>query len=178
MFQKLYRHLEDINSSLKKEKPDFTDEQLANRITEKLDAVNASILEQNRVKTSRSLPIFNSILSIAGVVVVLILSYYTFHLARVTDKLANSPIQSQPAPQLPERSAALISADNKKEDVLQQHLARLDSLIAEQSQSLKELKKLNAVAVANFSNLRKHFAQVDSMAAIHPRIVDSLSAAR
>jgi hypothetical protein len=186
MFQKLYRHLEEINSSLRKEKVDNTNELLADKIAEKLDTVNLTILSQNKLLQSQQeqatekpassgyLPAANRLIAIAGIIAIIVLSYNAFSLARAASTLTNARIQPQVTYQAPQQSPEVIAGAT----AVQQHLAKLDSLIAEQTQALKELKKLNAVAVANFSNLKKHFAHTDTVAKAQPQSTDSLSAAR
>lgn len=185
MFQKLYQHLEEINKHLRQDKTQAA----GNRLGDKLDqliqleqerSAETRILETSRVK--RYMPIANLFISCTGIIVIVALSFYTFKLVQITEKLSKAGIQSSAkatqSEDLPQRSFALMEDSTDRYHVLQEHLTKLDSLITEQAQAIKELKKLNVVAVATFRHIRKHLSFADSIKRVQPRTMDSLALAR
>jgi hypothetical protein len=182
MFPKIYKHLEDINESLKTGKTHSEDaNELSARISVQLELMNESILAQNRLlsqqasqkeiqqaglKKSSPLQVISLFMIGIGIVAVGILSYYTFQLSKITKNPPRSetqPIAEPAAFRLPASalSAKLDELTDRKAEV-QQHLAKLDSLIDQQTQSLRELKKLNSLAVRNFTNIRDRLYRADS----------------
>jgi len=203
MFPKIYKHLEEINESLKTGKTHSEDaNELSARISVQLELMNESLLAQNRIlsqqasqreqqepqqaglKKSSPLQVISLLMIGMGIVAIGILSYYTFQLSEITKSPLHSQIQpiAEPADfRLPASalSAKLDELTDRKAEV-QEHLAKLDSLIDEQTQSLHELKKLNTLAVRNFANIRDRLYKTDSTIRITQnlqKIPDSLSAA-
>jgi len=199
MFPKIYKHLEEINESLKTGKTHSEDaNELSARISVQLELMNESLLAQNRIlsqqasqrepqqaglKRSSPLQVVSLFMIGIGIVAIGILSYYTFQLSQITKNSPHSeirPIAEPTAFRLPASalSAKLDELTDRKAEV-QEHLAKLDSLIDEQTQSLHELKKLNTLAVRNFTNIRARLYKTDSAVRITQTlqtIPDSLSA--
>jgi hypothetical protein len=206
MFQKLYKHLEEMNGSLREQcHSNAETKQLAERTSEQLDSVKDSMLVQNKLLISQNMlskevfsqsrrglgPVLqaaNLFLSCVGFVVIVIFSYYTFELSRITGKLLHGQSLSSgqatpsgraasfvrqtgqpsvPADKLPGQMGGSLErpAGMGPQAGTEQHLAKLDSLISEQAQSIKELRKLNTISVRTFSHIRRHLDLADGRAA-------------
>jgi len=186
MFQKLYKHLEEMNDSLRQDKEHSAgNSQLTAKISAQLEEVNRSILMQNsllelqkkQIETAQAqnrrgltpiLQVVNLCISCVGIVVIIFFAYYTLQWRRVPLSPSVPVIQTS----LPS------SADTETARDLQIHLAKLDTLINEQTQSLKELKKLNATSVRAFWNIRRRLDQVDRTTRAALPNTDSLSLAK
>jgi hypothetical protein len=195
MFQKLYRHLEEINKNVRQEETTAAVDRLGDKLSEQLESANTAILYQNKLLLSqqetlvkanapgkrgvtRVLPIVNLFLSSIGIVVLLVLSFTTYRLAqttaRVTGNVAQAPVAVAPL----ERDNAVSKESATRAAAQQEHLARLDSLVTQQAETIKELKTLNSVALFALKNIRNHFLLADSaMKANAPRR-DSLAFVR
>src|SRR5437868_8411462 len=73
---------------------------------------------------------------------------------------------------------AQMEASIERQSVQQHQLAKLDSLVVEQAQSIKELKKLNVTAVATFKSIRNQLFLSDSLRRAQHPMMDSLAPAK
>jgi hypothetical protein len=167
MFQKLYKHLEEMSASLRQQQAGTVDaKQLAGKISEQLETVKDSVLSQNELLLSQNklsqeaylqkkrglapvLQVVNLFLTCVGIVVIIIFSHYAFELSKITGRLVNSG-----APASGQAAQAALSA--RQSCGSEEHFAKLDSLINEQGQAIKELKSLNTAAVRTFVRIRRH----------------------
>lgn len=170
MFQKLYRHLEDIKESLQRDRRDSTNTeavQVGGKVIEQLEQLNARLHTLQR----------QSLLSISGVLLVVTLSCGVFFLTRF-DHGPRNDRAILPQPSMAGTSQPKDEELAEKRRMLE-HLNALDSLIVEQARSIRELKELNATSVATFRRIRRHFYLTEGGAArSHSVVSDSLTASQ
>jgi len=169
--------------------------QMAVKISEQLESVNKTILLQNsllelqqqQIETEQArkkrgltpvLQTANLIISSVGIVVIIIFTHYTYQLSRITGRLVNSKVQVKERAMTVIPSSYRSPAQIEDAERTQAHLAKLDTLISEQTQSLKELKKLNTASVRAFMLIRKRLDRADISTMPPPGIRDSMSIAR
>jgi hypothetical protein len=194
MFQKLYKHLEGMNDSLRQQESNNTRyEAAAQKISEQLDQVNDTLLSQTQLLASRDLPskdtsqsrrgigpvlqLINLVLCSIGIVAITYFSVYTVRLSRITEKVMNNTASIPPSPPATHPSPGQQAAYSGGSSIgAERHLAKLDSLISEQAQliseqaqSIKELKKLNSIAVRTFNHIKRHLDVSDSVSATFTR---------
>jgi hypothetical protein len=123
MFQKLYKHLEEMSASLRQQQAGTVDaKQLAGKISEQLETVKDSVLSQNELLLSQN-------------------------------RLSQEAYLQEKRGLAPAAQAALSAQQSRGSE---EHFAKLDSLINEQGQAIKELKSLNTTAVRTFARIRRH----------------------
>jgi hypothetical protein len=178
MFQKLYKHLEEMNIHLRQQRIDINDaKQEAGKVSGQLETINNTILSQNKPKGGMGpmLQVANLLLCCVAVVVIFFFSYYTLKLSHITRELVKREISAsgQVVPSGPTTVSRQISMDKltgqmqeamDRHALQQRHLVLLDSLITEQAHSIRELQKLNLVAVRTFSHIKRHLDLADSLA--------------
>jgi hypothetical protein len=224
MFQKLYRHLEEISKSLREGRTSTTSAQ--SEIIDQLETMNLTLVRLNQqlaadrnadarqVETRQiEMRAFEpavsvepsvvrrrsggrtgivSLITVAALIPLLI--FIAFNLVQINRTLvgqtppriglAQSPA-ILPGTTAPMTAAPLITApeaarlDAAGRLAVQQHLAKLDSLITEQNQTITELKRLNSTAVATMQRIRRHFILSEHIVqASWTQPVDSLAVAR
>jgi hypothetical protein len=143
-------------------------EEWAGRISGQLESINSSILSQKKYAVPRSLLVGTVVISCLGLALVIVVAWHSFQLSRATDVSLQRSSETA-------RQAGI--AFKNYQELQQQHTSleaetvRLDSLVQQQSQTIKELKKLNEVAVRAFIQLKK---SVDQQAA-RPAITGELA---
>jgi len=162
MFQKLYKHLEDINFNTR-EQLQATQEgkQTTERLSDQIEAFHRSLAEALAAQQARSSvegtsghskgKLITITLSVLAVIILVGLSYFTFQLAKASryaiDHSGESSKSVTVAFSRYNEAVQRVALDEEK-------IARLDSLISQQSRSIKELKKLNETAVRTFIRIR------------------------
>ena len=159
MFQRLYKHLDDISASLR-EKDDSTGaaNQTREKILQQLQLLNDSIRlrEAEQLSAQRKLAGY---MALGGGLVVLCIAAFIFGQVRIHP--AAAPGTGQP---LSHQTSPTPSETPTEDPRYHEKMQRLDSLVAEQSQSIKELKELNKSAIYSLRRIRKHFDDLDKKA--------------
>jgi CHASE3 domain sensor protein len=159
MFQRLYKHLDDISASLRqKDDSTGTANQTREKILEQLQQLNDSIRLREAEQASAQRKLAGSI-ALGGGLVVLCIAALIFVEVRIHPTAAREtgqPLTHQTGPSPSETP----TEDPRYHEKMQ----RLDSLVAEQSQSIKELKELNKSAIYSLRRIRKHFDDLDKKA--------------
>ena len=157
MFQKLYRHLEDIKEGLRRDQHDSTNMeavQVGGKVIEQLESLNARLHKLQQ----------QSLFAISGILLVMTLFGGVFLLMRFDQSPRNDrTISAQPSFSNTPRSKEEELAER---NIMLGHLNMLDSLVIEQARSIRELKQLNATSVATFRRIRRHFSLTDGEAAL------------
>lgn len=167
MFQKLYKHLEEINAAARQQQASLeeinaaTREQQASlshseswsgKISEQLEALNGSLLAIRRQRSLRFLGIVNLAVAIMSITMIAILSIYSLHLSGATQKALDRAAESSRASRIVFTQYQNIT---EKQQELESKVARLDTLAQRQAQAILELKKLNITAVRTFVQIRR-----------------------
>ncbi|HTI10613.1 MAG TPA: hypothetical protein VL832_18720 [Puia sp.] len=181
MFQKLYKHLEEMNTHLRQQQIHIDGaNQQGGKVSGQLETINNAILVQNELLASQNmlakealvhrkgglapiLQVVNLVLCCAGIVIIILFSYYTFKLSHLTQALTTGQPPASRQISIDKLSRQTQEAIDQQ-SLQQQHLARLDSLISEQARGIQELRKLNTVAVRTFSHIKRHLELADSLA--------------
>ncbi|WP_431210196.1 hypothetical protein ACQ86N_29685 [Puia sp. P3] len=160
MFQRLYKHLDDISASLRqKDDSTGTANQTREKILEQLQQLNDSIRLREAEQLSAQRKLTGSI-ALGGGLVVLCIAAMIFVEVRIHPNAARGT--GQP---LTHQTAGPTQSETPAEDPrYHEKMQRLDSLVAEQSQSIKELKELNKSAIYSLRRIRKHFDDLDKKA--------------
>jgi hypothetical protein len=181
MFQKLYRHLEEINNSLREDRMGGAN-QMGQAIIDQLERVNSTLdrvqrqlnAERNASVTpvvSSARPMWTTILWVIVVAAVVpTLIFMSLTLSQINTGLAAQALHSSivpsgaiPTANLDNTVAVEPAGVAESRMAVQRHLATLDSLIAEQEQAVAELKKLNATAVSTMRSIRRHFVVTERL---------------
>ena len=163
MFQKLYRHLEEISASLKKDNGSATANEIRNKTLEQLELLNASVRSQEEKVLSAQRKMVRTACFFLGMLIICNAALMLF----LTQKnpAATAIPSSQPS----------FAADAQRQNAhVQENILKLDTLITGQARSLSELKNLNAIVVVTLRRIKKHFADTDNRLATGARGADSL----
>ena len=157
MFQKLYGHLEEINRNTQLYKRTLLHtEEWAGKVSEQLDTINYSILSQKKPRTSPMLLTANLLVAGLGTIMVLLLVWHSFQFSRTLRMALDQSAETSRAAGVAFTSYQQL--EHKQMD-MQAEAARLDSLVLQQSQMIKELKQLNKVAIRSLIQLKKTMDQ-------------------
>ncbi len=202
MFQKLYRHLEEISKSLREGRRTTTSAQ--GEIIDQLETINVTLVRLNQQlvadrkederkaearqgeEAAHTKPLNRTGIGWLTMTAALIplLIFMAFNLVQINHTLRVRPMQTtvmaQPAPIAPAIAAPSTGRlDTAERLAVQQHLAKLDSLIMEQNQTITELKRLNSTAVTTMQRIRRHFVLSEHIVkASSTPAMDSLAVAR
>ena len=167
MFQKLYRHLEEANATLRRQETAINaNASCSQDIVRKLEAMNehARSSQKHLEQTSKS---FTSI--VPGFLVVLLLLsvgiivYLSIGLSRLTSEMAGSRQLAQQETQVDlQKNRNILYLMNRQQEMAEQ-LIRLDSIISQQRQSLFQLKDLNAVSTRAFFQIKNKIDQTNRL---------------
>ena len=161
MFQKLYHHLEQINANTRQQLHNSGQADVwAEKLSSQLDTLDNSVKALNTQHSRRGAQGAAFVLAGMGLVLLGILSTYTFRLSTAADLASD-------------RSAASLAAygtvnnrfhevDDKALD-LEARTARLDSLVQEQARTIQELKKLNTTAIRTIYYLQRRLHQQEEI---------------
>lgn len=170
MFQKLYKHLEDINASIREKEGETVDaNQVRGKILEQLQQLNDSIRlrEERLLSVQRTLARYMGIGSGLVIVCTAVLIFIDIRLRPAT-ALRSAPTATY-------QTTRPAFATPTAEDVrYRENVQKLDTLVAEQAKSLKELTTLNRSAVYSLRRIRKYFAEQDKQASPASQGPDSL----
>ena len=150
MFQKLYRHLEDINASLHEKEDDTAANLAREKMLDQLRQLNDSIRtrEAQLVSARRAIARY---VGICSGLIIFCMAAFIF-----------AEIRLQPA-ETPAKAPVFVGPP-AEEVHYRENVQKLDSLVAEQAQTIKELTKLNRSAVYSLRQIRKHFEELDKKA--------------
>jgi|SRR6185312_12302569 len=161
MFQKLYRHLEQITENTRQQQ--ITAEQTAlwcEKLSTQLTDLNTSIRSLDQQRTRRSLQAAAFFLAGMGLVVLGILATYTLHLSKATDAARDRSVASLMAYGVVNSRCQAV---NDKALTLESRTARLDSLVQDQEQTIEELKKLNAASIRTIYYLQRRISRQEEI---------------
>ncbi len=153
MFQKLYRHLEDIGNAVKQQgERSALSQQWGAKISGQLE----DIQETFRQKPKRGPWRFPAI--IGGVLTALLVSVVVLLFLSIKDLRNDTHVALDRSAENGQASLVLftqVKASHERTRDLETEVARLDSLVQLQSQTIFELKKLNETTVQNFLHIRR-----------------------
>lgn len=161
MFQKLYRHLEQITENTRQQQ--INTEQTAEwaeKLSTQLAELNTSIRSLDKHRSRRNLQAAAFFLAGMGLVLLGILSTYTFHLSKTADVARDRSVASLVAYGLVNSRYQTV---NDKTITLEARTARLDSLIDRQAQTIDELKKLNATSIRTIYYLQRRLYRQEAI---------------
>jgi len=166
MFQKLYGHLEEISRNTQNYKDALLHtEEWAGKVSEQLEAINFSILSSKKPRTSPLLLTANLLIGCLGTIMIVLLVWHSFQFSRTLRVALDRNAETSHAAGVAFTSYQELA---QKQMDMQAETMRLDSLVEQQSQMIKELKQLNKVAIRNLVQLKKTVDQhqTDEQAAI------------
>jgi len=166
MFQKLYGHLEEINRNTQLYKHALLHtEEWAGKVSEQLDTTNGSILSEKKPRASPMLLTANLLIAGLGTIMVLLLVWHSFQFSRNLRVALDRNAETSRAAGVAFTSYQEL--EHKQMD-MQAEAVRLDSLVQQQSQMIKELRQLNKVAIRSLIQLKKTVdqQQMDSQATV------------
>jgi len=161
MFQKLYHHLEQINTNTKQQQTHLEQAGAwAQKISNQLEALNTSILslENQRLNLEKQRPnrATQSVgLAIAGVgfALFIVLAIYTFRLSAATAATRETSLKAY----------GIVNSHyeelNNNASALETKTAKLDSLVRQQARTIEELRKLNTTAIRTIFYLQRDLYQ-------------------
>jgi hypothetical protein len=153
MFQKLYRHLEQITENTRQQQINSEQAGLwAEKLSSQMVELNNSIRSLDKQRSRRNLQAAAFFLAGMGLVVLGILATYTLHLSKAADQARDRSVASLVAYGLVNSRCRAV---NDKALNLEARTARLDSLVQDQEQTIEELKKLNASSIRTIYYLER-----------------------
>jgi len=173
MFQKLYKHLEDINLNTREQlQVTLEGKETTERLSDQVEAVHRSLAQalaaqqagssvEDTFSRSRSKLITITVSALA-VIILGGLAYFTFQLAKASRYAIDHSVES---------SKSVTAAFARYSEAIQrvaldeEKIVRLDSLISQQSRSISELKKLNATSVRTFIRIRNYLEKKNTAVA-------------
>lgn len=157
MFQKLYRHLEEINISLREKKGEGAANALVQeKMLEQLRQLNDSI----RAREGHYLSAQRAIARYAGILCGLIIFCVTaFIFVEIRLQRAERPATARTS--TCQNARPVIAGPAAEDAHYRENVQKLDSLVTEQALSIKELTKLNRIAVYSLRRIRKHYEALD-----------------
>ena len=171
MFQKLYKHLEEVNSTLRRQElAAGTSSTYEKEIIKQLQHLNETIKAGQRdsplasplavKKRGRLIPVVIAALACVAVGAIVVLGFRLSDLTRAfvnTQEKASRQSQTQR-----EYSLEQENLHTRQLDVTAQ-ITRLDSIISQENQALMELKELNKASVHTFMRLRYRMDRTDHL---------------
>ncbi len=164
MFQKLYRHLEDISNNLCRQelaagtggKYDKDILQQLETLTETIKSANLDL--QGAIKTPKP---GSPVLTIIACAAIAVMVFLGFRLSALTHELVNGQerISRQGEMEIANNRYRLIPDKLQKDAVAR--IAGLDSIIGQQNRAILELKELNKTAVHTFTRLKYRIDRTD-----------------
>jgi len=161
MFQKLYHHLEQINANTRRQQLNSEHADVwAEKLSTQLDVLNTSVRSLDTQRSRRVVTGTGFLLAGMGLVMMGILSTYTFRLSTAADLARDRSVASLAAYGIVNNRFREV---NDKAIDLEARTARLDSLVQQQSRTILELKKLNASAIRTIYYLQRELYQQDQI---------------
>jgi hypothetical protein len=164
MFQKLYRHLEEINTTLRRQEAAVgTSGIYEKEILQQLHVLNETIelakKERQTVKSpSPVMPVAFLVMAFIAIGAIVVLN---FQISDLTRNLANA--QEKAIRQIQMEQANTGDRQNQLRQQKQgaAQLTRLDSIVSQQNQAILELKDLNKISVHTYIRLKSRIDQSD-----------------
>lgn len=157
MFQKLYHHLEQINTNTKQQHADLEHaEAWAEKISNQLETLNATIKTIPKQPKARPMQTAGLIVAGLGLIVLGMLSAYTFRLSAITDATVQRSAASLQAFGIVNGRYQTLAGSTL---VLQAKTLALDTIVKQQAQAIVELKRLNAAAIRTIYYLQQDVNQ-------------------
>ena len=154
MFQKLYHHLEQINSNTRQQQTQLENTGAwAEKISNQLEVLNTSILSLEKQRPDRNR--HSAPLAIAGAVLTLfaILAIYMFRLSAATAATRETSLKAY----------GIVNSHyeelNNNAAALETKTEKLDSLVRQQARTIEELKRLNTTAIRTIFYLQRDLYQ-------------------
>lgn len=159
MFQKLYKHLEDINTSLRQIEKHEESSDLPNQILGQLAQLN-DILGRHQ---ERALAIQRRFSALASVIIgLLVLGIAVLGWTEISQQRRSSSAVKSMAIQKSDSLQEIFAS--RQQATHQAHLDKLDALVIEQSESIKALKQLNTTATVALKRIRRHLTIIEQRA--------------
>ena len=161
MFQKLYRHLEELNTTVKRQEEHHSNSgQWSAKISGQLEEIKHTVQqEQQKPKSTAWRPVLAiATVLTASVICVLILVI-------ISMKNIGGNTQAALDRSADNKQASLIlftqlKAAHERTKELETEVAHLDTLVQLQSRTIVELKKLNETTVRSFLHIRNDLQQI------------------
>jgi flagellar biosynthesis chaperone FliJ len=161
---------------------------LEEKASSQLEAINNNLIAQNQhlasfsEKKSPAKSQYMSLVWCACIAVIICFSFYTVQLYKTTKNLQdtiNGLSRNMSIHNLGEKEPVHPGPTKEIDDkrlISERHIVRLDSIIAEQAQAIRELKLLNTTAVRTFIHIRRDLDRIhtNSLNAAHTDSVSSL----
>lgn len=158
MFQKLYRHLEELNTTVKKqEEHQSISEQWGAKMSEQLEGIRKALQQKPQPTPWRPVAAIGAMLT-AAVVTVLILLFIS--MKNIGGNARAALDRSADNGQASLILFTQLKASHERTKDLETEVAHLDSLVQLQSQTIIELKKLNETTVRSFLYIRNDLRQM------------------
>jgi hypothetical protein len=145
MFQKLYRHLEQINASTRRQETSVEHaEEWARKISDQLAELNIVVRSLEREPPRRPARLVGIFLAGVGITVLGLLAVYTFRLSAMTNSARDKSTASLEAYGILNTRFSTVAG---KTVSLEAGTERLDSLVRQQAQTIDLLKRMNASTI-------------------------------
>ena len=173
MFQKLYRHLEDISSAAKRQEESVAlSQQWGAKISGQLDDIKVGFRQLEDMKEGlqqkpQSVPWkhFYAIGALLSVLLISVLVMFSIWIKNIRDNTQTALDRSADNGQASLVMFTQLKAAHEKTRVLETQVTSLDSLVRIQSQTIAELKKLNETAVRNLVHIHNDLQQINKQGA-------------
>lgn len=175
MFQKLYRHLEEMNDNLRRQGlAAGTSSTYEKEILEQLSSLNETVksakldLRRGVKKPSSVLPIIT--VSMVGVAVGAVV-FMNLQLSELSHRLIDRGEKDNHKIELQSEATRDRQELHRQQKIEAAQLTTLDSIIIQESQALLELKALNKISVRTFIRLNNRIDQTNHL--IQMREIDT-----
>lgn len=161
MFQKIHHHLEQINANTRRQQ--LNSEQAdhwAEKLSTQLDVLNTSVRSLDTHRSRRIVQGTGFVLAGMGLIMIGILSTYTYRLSTAADLARDRSVASLAAYGIVNNRFHEV---NDKAIDLEARTTRLDSLVQQQARTILELKKLNATAIRTIYYLHRELYQQNQL---------------
>lgn len=153
MFQKLYKHLEEISRNTERDSAQsLINEQWKERIYEQLESIKGSMQSQKKYLVPRSLLVSTVLISCLAFVLVIVVTWRSVQLSSAAGMSLHRSTETARQTGIAFRNFQTLQLEHIN---LEEKTARLDSLVQQQSQTIRELKKLNEVAIRSLIRMKK-----------------------
>jgi len=167
MFQKLYRHLEEVNANLRRQElAAETSGTYEKEILEQLQVLNARI-ESGKIALQGALkrpsPVFPIVILVVAILAIGAIVFLDLRVSDLTRGLAVSEDKANRQVELQIESTRKGRSLYSQQQEEAAQLSRLDSIIREQNQTILELKDLNKISVHTFVRLKNRIDHTDHL---------------
>lgn len=172
MFQKLYRHLEEVNGSLEEVNSTLRRQETAagnagaydKEILQQLQQLNENAkLAQKELKQAARKPsrAYSIVLLLMICLALGEITFLHIRLSKVSQDFATSRVSANSLYETQSQKTFALYNVPVQQNALAAQLARLDTIINQQNQSLLELKDLNRISVRTFQRLNIRIDQTE-----------------